>query len=480
MRNTQGGDKMTENNKLEKNLSPMSVWALALGSIIGWGAFVMPGDSFLPQGGPLGTLIGISLGALMMILLSFCYGYMVEKYPVAGGAFAFAYKGFGRIHAFICGWFLGLTYISIVALNATALGMIGRYMFPGILQQGYLFSVAGWEVYLGEVLLASLAIILFAYTSIKGAEVSGKIQTTLTFSLIASVVIIAIAAIFSSKTSFANLSPMFSTSNSSMGGVLAIVAMAPWAFIGFDSIPQTAEEYNFPPKKALKLMIFAILLGGFVYIVMNTVTAAVFPWPEFISSEPFWATGTAINELLGDIGMLLLAIALIAAILSGIIGFYSSASRLILSMSRATAIPSWFGKIHKKSKTPVNALLFVMIIALIGPWFGRQVLQWIVDMCSVGASVGYLYTSATTFKLSIKENNHLKIKVISFIGVIFSIIFILLLLIPGLPSSLTGPSLIALGVWIVLGLVFYLKNARKYNNISSKELDNRILGESAE
>ena len=48
--------------KLERKLNPLNVWALALGSIIGWGAFVMPGTTFLPKAGTLGTFIGMSVG----------------------------------------------------------------------------------------------------------------------------------------------------------------------------------------------------------------------------------------------------------------------------------------------------------------------------------------------------------------------------------------------------------------------------------
>ena len=58
-------------NKLEKKLSPFHVWALAFGCIIGWGAFVMPGNKFLPNGGILGTLIGIMIAAVLMKKISF-------------------------------------------------------------------------------------------------------------------------------------------------------------------------------------------------------------------------------------------------------------------------------------------------------------------------------------------------------------------------------------------------------------------------
>ena len=119
---------MSKNNeaKLEKKLSPLNVWSLALGCIIGWGAFVMPGNTFLGKAGPLGTAIAMGIAALIMIVISFNYHFMIKRYPVAGGEFTYTQKAFGRGHAFICSWFLGLSYLAIVPLNATALALIGR------------------------------------------------------------------------------------------------------------------------------------------------------------------------------------------------------------------------------------------------------------------------------------------------------------------------------------------------------------------
>lgn len=50
-------DNRSGGEGLQRKLSPLNVWALALGSIIGWGAFVMPANTFLPNAGPLGTLL---------------------------------------------------------------------------------------------------------------------------------------------------------------------------------------------------------------------------------------------------------------------------------------------------------------------------------------------------------------------------------------------------------------------------------------
>ena len=47
------------------DLSRLDVWALSLSCIIGWGAFVMPGTTFLPVAGPLGTAIAMVVSALI-------------------------------------------------------------------------------------------------------------------------------------------------------------------------------------------------------------------------------------------------------------------------------------------------------------------------------------------------------------------------------------------------------------------------------
>ena len=299
----------------------------------------------------------------------------------------------------------------------------------------------------------------------------------MTFALVGSVLTLSVVALLNSETSFSNLKPLFAPEIPPINGILAIVAIAPWAYVGFDVIPQAAEEFNFSSKKALGIMIISIIFGALMYIAMNTVTAIVYPWHEFINSRPFWATGTAVEQLMGNIGLIVLGIALITAILAGIIGFYMASSRLLFSMSRAQALPKWFGFIHPKYKTPSNAIKVVLIISLITPWFGRQVLLWIVDMASIGAAIGYFYTSASAFKFLRKEKGYTSLKIFSLIGAILSLGFVALLVIPGMPAYLSFPSRIALFVWIVLGVVFYTITAQTYYKLSTEELGKLIINE---
>lgn len=452
---------------LERKLKPINVWALALGSIIGWGAFVMAGTTFLPNAGTLGTFIGMSIGAVVMIVIAMNYGYMIEKYPVAGGEYTFAQKAFGNKHAYVCGWFLGLSYLSIVPLNATALGLVSRKLLGGLFEFGYMYTLAGYDIYAGEIILASVVLGLFAFLSIKGVSVAGIVQTGLALTLVAAVVVLAIAAIISPETSIENLKPAFPEGKAPFAAIVAIVAVAPWAFVGFDSIPQASEEFNFSPKKSRSLMIIAILFGAAIYIIMNTVTASVMPWNELLANNYDWPTGEAAEIIMGKVGLVFLGLAVVCAVLTGIMGFYMATSRLLFSMAREGALPPMFAKIDAKSKTPKVAILFVLIVSLIAPWFGREVLGWIVDMSSIGAAIGFTYTCMVTFK-TLKQNPQDKkpwLKVLSVLGSIFGLIFIGLLILPFSPSFLSVPCRICLGAWIALGLIFYIWAKKKNMNI---------------
>src|SRR5699024_5778819 len=120
------------------------------------------------------------------------------------GEFAYAFLGFNRNHAYVAGWFLVLGYMCIVALNASAFAMAVKYIFPAFAEQGYLYTIAGWDVYLMEIVIASAALILFAYLNIRGTTLTGRIQFIFVICMIVGVAFLGIGAIFHPSTSFSN------------------------------------------------------------------------------------------------------------------------------------------------------------------------------------------------------------------------------------------------------------------------------------
>lgn len=446
--------------KLQRVMRPVDVWGLALGAIIGWGCFVLPGTAFLPKAGPGGTAMGMLIGAFLIIVIAVSYGYLIRKFPISGGEFIYAKEAFGKRNAFVCGWAMILAYWSLIPLNATALAMISRYLFPGIIQQGLLYEIAGWEVYAGEVILASSAIILMALLNIRGIKQAAWMQTAIALTLVGCILVITFLVFCISDWS--NLAPGFPDGRRWWKGVFSIVAMAPWAFIGFDCIPQSAEEYNFSHRKSTFIMISAVLVAAILYIAVCAVTAVgVEPWQQLLDSRNAWPTGYVVRNTMGLAGIVVLGIAMFCAVVSGMNAFYISTSRLMYAMAKEGSLPKWFEHLSPKYGTPTNAILFTMTMSLFAPWFGREILLWIVDMTSVGAAIVFAYTTGSAAVIGYR-NGSKKYTVFGIVGCLFSLFFLSLLIIPGMPGYLTFQSRVVLFVWILIGVVFYFTIRKSY------------------
>ena len=479
-----------DNNSLRRQLSPMHVWAIAFGCVIGWGSFINPGQKFLPNSGVAGTTIAMILGALVMIIIAFSYAYMVPKYPNAGGEFSFAKNTFGKHMAFLCGWFLVVAYLTNVPMNSTAIGLIvdGLDGSADILKFGFHYNIAGFDIYMGEMLLSMTVLILFGWLNMIGVRKAGIVQTILSSLLVTCVFVLFLSAVFSAKAKGVNMRPIWGfdkaaakaagavTANISqyahtgtagvLSAILATFAIAPWAYVGFDAIPQAAEEFNFSFKKVSFIMMIAIVFGCFVYVSNNAVAAAALEnWPERVMAGD-WVLLIAAEELLGNSGKVLIGLGVSCAVLSGIMGFYLASSRLMYSMSREGYLPEWFGKVNEKYGTPRNAILFCILVSLSGPILGREALGWFVDMSAIGASIGYFFTCASTLKTEKRDGDGSAfLRAMAITGIGFSLAFMILQLIPipGLSGVHFGKeSYIMLVVWVLLGLIFYLKQRKKF------------------
>ena len=122
----------------------------------------------------------------------------------------------------------------------------------------------------------------------------------------------------------------------------------------------------------------------------------------------------------------------------------------------------------RKKRLVAKAMIFCIIVSLSGPILGREALGWFVDMSAIGASIGYFFTSASTLVIARRDGDGTKfLKAMATTGVVFSVIFMILQLIPilGLNGVHFGKeSYIMLIVWIAIGIVFYIKQRKLFSS----------------
>lgn len=452
-----------EVKELSSYLTPLSVWALSFGCAVGWGSFVMPGTTFLPGSGPMGTVIGIVIGAIIMYIIGMNYCYLMNRYPDAGGAVTYTINTFGYDHGFLSSWFLILVYVAIMWANASALPLFGRNLFGSTFQFGFHYQVLGYDVYMGEALLSLAAIVIIGLICIKGKRLAVWVQVVFALLLFLGVVFCAVV-VFKDNGISSSITPAFSpTGKSSLSQIITIVALSPWAFVGFESVSNSAEGFKFPVNKTLKIIGIAILTSAIAYILLSLMASAFQPegydnWSSYISdlSNNSGLAGLptfyVVNTFLGKTGVIILGIAAAAGIITGIIGNYIAASRLMFAMSEEKILPGWFGKLNRNA-TPQNALLFLMLISLPIPFLGRAAIGWIIDVNTVGATIAYAYTSASAFYLARKENNR-KIKVTGMIGIAMSLVFFFYFM-SWSAGAMSTESYLILATWSILGFIYF-------------------------
>ena len=223
-------------------MSPAAAWALALGTSIGWGSLVVTSSTYLAQAGPFGTIGGLVIGAVLMLIVSRNFAYLAMQFPDAGGVYCYTKNIFGYDRAFLIAWFLSLTYISMFWANATSLPLFARYFLGNFFRFGYLYTLFGYEVYIGEVLLTLLAILVITALCIRSKLIAAHVMVILAIVLTAAISICFIVSLARGGMTSGHLSPGFVPGKTEISQIIRIAFISPWAFIGFEGTACSASS----------------------------------------------------------------------------------------------------------------------------------------------------------------------------------------------------------------------------------------------
>ena len=443
-----------------RHLSRLGAWAFAFGTAVGWGSLVMPGTMFLPKAGPLGTTIGVFVGAAIMAVIAWNYHYMTRRYPGPGGAFAFASQAFGVDHGFLCAWFLCLTYMAIVWANATALTIVARSLFGDVLSFGFHYSIAGYSVYLGDILLPGAAILVAAAINCR-RRLAGGVETVLAVLFAVGIAVCFGAAVFHCGGDLRAAAPAFAPDGSApVSQILRIVALTPWFYVGFESISNLSGEFRFSCRKTFQVMVAAVVTSAFVYAFL-VVLPALAPgdaggWPASIAHRASaLPTFAAASRVLGRVGTAVIGVTALAAIFTNLVGNITVSSRLLGAMADDGILPARLGA-KGADGTPTAAVLFVAGVSLLIPFLGRTAIGFIVDVATIGTAIAYAYTSAAVCRTARVTGSRLG-KAMGICGLLLSGGICILFILPNYfsGSMMATESYLILVLWCILGFVFY-------------------------
>lgn len=459
---------------LKKTLGALNLTNLGIGAIIGAGIFVLTGQAAAQYAGPA-IIFSFILAAIICAFTALCYAELASLIPVAGSAYSYAYVALGELPAWIIGW--GLTLEYLFAAATVAIGWSSYFIsllkdfdieLPKALASGPLSYdvIQGWQSTGSIINLPGMLVI-----GLIGILIALGIKAATSFNNLMVVIKIGIIALFIGCGIFfinpANWHPFVPANIGVFGqfgfsGILRAAGIVFFAFIGFDCLSTLAQESKNPQKDLPIGMLGSLGVSTFLYILVALVLTGIVSYTNLNVVDPI---AVAVNTLGSKFVWLrfVIKLAILAGITSTILVMLMGQARIFYTMAQDGLLPAFFGKIHKKFRTPFNGTLSItaIAIAVIG-FFPVSILAPLVSM---GTLLGFAIVCFGVLVLRVKQphlHRPFKTPFVPWVPLIGTLICILQML------ALPGVTWMQFFIWMSIGLLIYLGWGYKHSVVRFK------------
>ncbi|MGD0731158.1 MAG: amino acid permease [Terracidiphilus sp.] len=366
--------KRSENGGLERALGPFASGAIVLGTMVGTGIFLKPGE-VARDAGSVSVLAVVWLAAGILSLLGgMCYAELGASIPEAGGEYAYLRRGFGPRIAFLFGWMH-----SIVARPASVAAIAAGFMrfvcfFVPALNSS-VFPTRSTLVWHGVRLLpipvtqaqlcAIAAIVAITVINYLGVRLGGEVQIALT-----AVKVAALIAVLGSVFLFlhhphlsTNLHPFWPSSLGwgTLEGFLTAMAAAAWAYDGWNDLNLVGSEVKNPQRNFPYVIIHGVLTVIVLFMLFNFACLYALPYSNVAASQK--VTSDVFEKVAGYRAALWITAVLAVSALATLNSSILSGARVDYAMARDGIFFRFAGAIHPRFHTPSHALILQGAIA---------------------------------------------------------------------------------------------------------------------
>lgn len=330
----------TEKNpkKLKKQLSLINVYAIATGTTLSAGFFLLPGIA-AAQVGPAITLAYI-IAAIPLIPAMCSMMELATAMPKAGGAYYFLDRSMGPLVGTIGG--LG-TWLSLMLKTAFALIGVGAYLdifFPSISVTLFAVSFA----------------LLFGIINLIGSKETGSMQVFLVGSILILLGGFVVNGVF--EVDMSHFDGYLDAGSHALFSTAGLVYIS---YVGVTKVASVAEEVKNPERNLPLGMFLAFGTAMVIYCLGTFIMVGTIPMEELrVSLTP---VALAAENILGFKGKVFVTIAAIFAFFSVANAGILSASRYPMAMSRDHLMPTIFRQLNKKN-LPANSIYVTTFIVV--------------------------------------------------------------------------------------------------------------------
>lgn len=336
-----------EKSSLKKNVTTIEAMAIVVGMIIGSGIFLKPGIVLSAAGSPTMSILAWVAGGVITLASALAISEIASVIPKSGGLYTYLKELYGDTIGFLLGWVQSvISYPASVAAQTIAFATYANFFIPLTLTQQKILAIG------------ILAFILLM--NILSTKCGGIIQTAATIGkLVPIIAIIGFGLMSKNMPGFSGIK-----SEVASAGFGAAILGTLWAYDGWISVTNMAGELK-NPKKLPAVISIGIIFVIIVYALFNLAVFKVLPQDVIMSSQTPGAD--AAQAIFGNGGGAFITAGIMVSVFGALNGYLMTAARVPQAMGEKNQFPfaKILGAIHPKFRTPVNALIFQSVLAII-------------------------------------------------------------------------------------------------------------------
>jgi amino acid transporter/mannitol/fructose-specific phosphotransferase system IIA component (Ntr-type) len=331
---------MFEKKRLKKELTLFHVYALATGTTLSAGFFLLPGLAASEAGQALPLVYLIAVIPLIPAMLSIME--LATAIPRAGGVYYFLDRTMGPMVGTIGGIGTWLALIFKVAFALIGMGAYVHLFFPKV----------------GIVPFAVAVALVLGLLSLFGTKKSGLLQVLLVIILLVILTLFIAAGVPEIETAHFN-----NFLESGWDSILSAAGLVYISYIGITKVASLSEEVKHPERNIPLGIFLAIGTAVVVYVLGTAVMVGILPIDELMGNlTPVASAG---SMLFGKTGVIVFSIAALIAFISVANGGTLAASRYPLALSRDHLLPGFFQKLSRWGTPFIAVILTVGTIILL-------------------------------------------------------------------------------------------------------------------
>ena len=471
----------TGETALKRTLTAPALVGLGIGGIIGAGLFVRTAAAIAERAGP-SVVLAFLVAGVGCAFAGLCYAEFASMIPIAGSAYTYSYATMGELIAWIIGWDLVLEY----ALGAATVAIAWSEYFNKILEfvgiqipyQWYHSPLEVSATGVHGIVNIPAIVILGALSAllIRGIRESATVNNVIVVTKVSIVILVIVIGWGyinpANHTPFIPAATTYTTSQGithPYGGVLGILGAAGvvfFAFIGFDAVSTAAQEAKNPKRDMPIGILGSLVVCTLLYVAFSYVLSGVATVQDFRTAGKEASVTYAILTYMHGYEWLakFVTVAILFGFSSVILVMLLGQSRVFYSMANDGLVPPVFAQIHPIYKTPWKSnMIFFVFTSLFAGFLPESVVG---EMTSIGTLFAFILVCAGVWIMRVRRPDVPR----GFVVPALPVVAILGIIVCGaMIYGLGWTNWVRLGIWLVIGLVFYFGYGRSHSRLAQAD-----------